>query len=116
MTHTYQQQLDDFHDLNFVQDEQYPNELFEQSPRFRASYTCNGLIMSVVYGGGCYGRGPECDQYELALMKETEGCDFIPLTSQDDVCGWIDAESISKVMFEMQKNPDEIHNLSLDVN
>lgn len=114
MTHTIQ--LDDYSDLHFKLDTQYPNELFDQPPRYRATYKCNNLILSVIYGGGCYGEGPDSDQHELAVMRGDDSRDFIPLSSEDDVCGWVSAKDITRVMHTMQRYPDEIHNLNLDVN
>ena len=53
--------------------------------------------MSVGYGPTMYGRGPEHDAYEVAVW-ETRTDDDVPVTSENDVLGWVDREEVDSLM------------------
>lgn len=60
--------------------------------------------MSVGYGPTMYGRGPEHDAYEVAVW-ETHTDDDVPLTSENDVIGWVDHEEIDSLMHVLATEP-----------
>ena len=91
-----------FNDIKFKQDTRYPHEMFDQKPKFNGSYISGDLELSIAYGGGCYGDGPEYDTYELALFNDDH---MIRLTEFDDVIGWKSAQDIDKIIDVMDNNP-----------
>jgi len=60
-----------------------------------ATTIINGITISVGFGTGMYGNGPVSDQFEIHVFDESG---TIPLTSENDVLGWVDAEEIQSIM------------------
>lgn len=94
--------MNKFKDIKFEIDTNYPHEKFGQQPKYNAAYSSGELLLSIAYGGGCYGAGPVSDSYEIALFK---GDDFVKLTEYDDVAGWISADGIEKFIHVIDDNP-----------
>lgn len=59
----------------------------------------NGLVISVVGGPGCYGDGES--SFEMAAFQ-TDG-QFLPLTEDDDVMGWLSKEEVEQVIESVKK-------------
>lgn len=79
--------------------------MFNQQPKYNANYAVNQLMLSIAYGGGCYGDGPGSDSYEIALFK---GDEFVKLSVYDDVAGWKTAEEIDKIIDVMNNKPSQL--------
>jgi hypothetical protein len=87
--------------LQFAQDKNYPHEEFGQSAKYNAHLHADDHVLSVAYGGACYGHGPDADQYEVALFDPDD--QMVELGPHGDtVNGWTTAEQINRMVQVMQ--------------
>ena len=98
-----------FKDIQFEQDTRYPHEELGNPPKYNGQFSTDEITLSVVYGGGSYGDGPDSDTYEIALFVNNRD-DMIHLTQYEQVAGWQNSEDIDKLMRVMQQKPDMIGN------
>ena len=81
--------------------------IFEQDTyrdKHMAATQVGVYTISVGYGDGMYGDGPEHDAYEVAVW-ETHSDRTVPLSSQNDVLGWTTAEEIDALMHVLATEP-----------
>lgn len=71
-----------------------------------ASLDIDDYTISVIYGDGCYGNGPNYDTYEVAVFEQGHE-DPIPLQGDQDttVLGWVNHEEINSLMKILQTEP-----------
>lgn len=97
--------------VNFVQDVMYPHDLFDQSPRYHATYKHGDIRLSIGYGGGMYGSGPSSDTYEMHMWMQTDKHGLtddkpqvIQLDGHNDAVGWCDMKQVTHVINLMHED------------
>lgn len=61
--------------------------------------------ISCSFGTAVYGSGPDDDQYEISAWYKGDQ-EPIPLTSDNDVIGWMSREEIDQMLMLLENHPD----------
>lgn len=92
-----------FDNLAFIQDQLYPHDKLDTTPKYNAAINVEDHTFSVTYGGSSYGKGPLHDTYELMVIDRNTN-NIIRLQDHDDVIGWMSAEDITRLMNQAHNN------------